>query len=184
MTWYTSISTGTNLRSKAPEYIRRVACTCVFQVISFPRIHRSILNIDDSHRDNFAELFRCESSDSRAFVTLKSAKREREIKARARREVKARGKMHSAGAFSWKRKWKCVENRRSPTTFLRLHILRVPVETYHCMISFCIAIPPWPMEIAQNSWTFFTPPFSSLWRPIPFAFYSFHVSLGLLQIIS
>lgn len=47
MTWYTSISTETNLRSKASEYIRRVACTCVFQVISFPRIHRLILNIDD-----------------------------------------------------------------------------------------------------------------------------------------
>lgn len=69
--------------------------------------------------------------------------------------------------------------------FLRPHIFRipaVPVETYHRMRSCCrcdSAVPPRPMEIARDFRTFFTSLSSTSRCPIPSAFYSFHVPLGL-----
>lgn len=95
MTCYTGISTGTNLRSKTAEYIRRVACTCVFQVISLPRIYRSILNIDDSRRNNFAELFWCESRVG--FARVRDVK-EREERKRNQSEIAARSKKQGENA--------------------------------------------------------------------------------------
>lgn len=116
--------------------------TCVFQVISFSRIYRSIQNIDDSCHNNFAKLFRCETSDSLYVCDVRDREeRKRETKARATRSKSEEGKnsrepFHGSANKNAQKITGTVVCHR----FLRLHISRVPVvpvETYHCMKSSC-----------------------------------------------
>lgn len=174
MTWYTGISTGANLRSEAPEYMRRVARACVF-LQSSPFLESAVrVSTTRGRRNNFARLFR--RRPIVGFVTLKSARREREVK--ARRKVRTmREPFGSVNENARK-----IAGRLPPFRVCMYHVylryLSKPIIAWYLSAG-AIAVSPRLREIAQNSRTFFAPPPSSSRCPIPFAFYSFRVPLGL-----